>query len=114
MKALPILEIHENDSFKQMLQRLWQQAIRIINGRIAFGDGTNQENIDGQWVTYVSNAVANTDDTITHNLGRIPVGYLVMTKSKAGDVYTGTIAWTATQMTLKCSVASVTAKLFIL
>lgn len=91
-----------------------------LQGRVRFGRGTSGnrgENIDGTFLTIVTNAVANTETTFTHNMGSIPVGYFVLGQDKAGSLYqlaaTGT-AWTTTTLSLKCSVASVTFNLFLL
>lgn len=94
--------------------------INCLNGRVRFGLGTsgnNGENISGKFLTIVSNAIANTESTFTHNMGSIPVGYLVIGQDKAGSLFqlknTGT-AWTNSTISLKCSVASVTFNLFLL
>lgn len=91
-----------------------------LSGRVRFGPGTSGndgENIYGQWLNITTNAIANTETTFTHSCGVIPVGYLVVWQDKAGSLYqgptTGT-AWTTTSISLKCSVASVVFKLFLL
>jgi hypothetical protein len=101
------------DNFVQMIKNVYQNLVTVINGNIGFGDGTNSDNISGNWATVITPNVANTDFVITHNLGRVPVGYLVMIKSAAVDVYTGSAAATKTQITLRATVTSVTIKLFI-
>jgi len=98
--------------FFQMLQKIYRNLANVINGNLGFGDGTNADNISGVWQT-VTFAVANADQTITHNLGRIPVGYIVMTKNQVGDVYTGSIVATKTQITLRCTTTA-TVSLFII
>ena len=100
-------------TFTQMLQKVWRNLALAFNGNISFGDGTNSDNISGVWET-VTFGAANTDVTITHNLGRVPVGYITMMKSQAGDIYTGSVAANKTQITLRCSTAGMTASLFIL
>ncbi len=71
-------------------------------------------NIDGVYVAYTSNAVADTEDTVTHNLGRIPVGYIVVDRDKAGIVYSSSKnTWTTTTMKLKCNVASTASTLLV-
>ena len=71
-------------------------------------------NLDAVYVAYTSHATANTEDTVTHNLGRVPVGYLVIDRDKAGMVYSSNkAAWTTTTMRLKCDVASTTATLLV-
>lgn len=118
MQATPSLDYippkpEQLGRFAQMLQKWMRNLVTlVINGHIGFGDGTLRDNLDGAWAT-TTFALANTDVTLTHNLGRVPVGYIVMTKSQAGDVYTGSIASTKTQITLRCSVAGTTVSLFI-
>ncbi len=101
-------------SHHSMLSGLWERMARAVNGRMSFGDGTSSDNIDGVWATPVTPGVANTDFTVTHNLGRIPSGFLVFNKSAACDVYQGSVAWTTSQITLRATVVGVTVKLFIM
>jgi len=98
--------------FIQTLQKQWRNLVSVINGNIGFGDGVHADNVNGVWAS-VNFPLANTDVTVTHNLGRLPVGYIVMTKSQAGDVYTGSVVATKTQITLRCSTAGTTVSLFI-
>jgi hypothetical protein len=94
-----------------MLLKIWQNGCFIWNGGISFGDGINTDNISGVWVS-VTFAFPNVDQIVIHNLGRIPVGYLPMTKSAACDVYNGSVASTKTQITLRGTTTS-TVVLFI-
>jgi hypothetical protein len=100
--------------FGQMLQKSWRNLTTLINNKVGFGDGTNHDNIDGVWANVVAPVAPNTDFTITHNLGRVPVGYWVMQKDRAVDVYTGSVAATSSQITLRATVASAVLRLFIL
>lgn len=100
--------------FARMLQTLWQNLAFVLKGQISFGDGTHVDNISGAWASVPNTGAANTDFTITHNLGRIPVGYLTMTASIATDIYTGSVAATKTQITLRSSAANANITLFIL
>jgi len=68
--------------------------------------------LGGQLVTYTTNATVGTQDTIPHTLGYVPKGYIPVDKSAAGDFYTGATA-TATNLYLKCTVASVTVTLLV-
>src|ERR1700679_1392834 len=83
-------------SFVYMLQTLWQSLASIINGNISFGNGSQSDNINGIWSSVTTPGTPNTNFTITHNLGRVPVGYIVMSKTAACDVFTGSIAATST------------------
>lgn len=96
------------------LRKLWEQLARVINYHIGFGDGVNADNVDGVWVTAVTPGTPNTNFTVTHNLGRVPVGYIPMSKTAATDIYTGSVAATTTQLTLKATIAGVTVNLFII
>lgn len=98
--------------FARTILRSWQLMASVVNGQISFGNGTTVDNISGVWVL-VTFAAANTDQLVTHNLGRIPVGYLLMTKSASCDVYTGSVGATKTQITLRGTTTS-TVNLFIL
>ena len=96
-----------------MLLRLWQNWAFILNGGLSFGNGVLADNISGAGVS-LNTGAGNVDVTLTHNLQRIPVGYLPMTKSAASDIYTGSVGATKTQITLRGSVGGVTVLLFIL
>lgn len=98
-------------SIEEEFMRLGRQLEDILDKGIKFAD-----NFNGQIKSHTSNAVANTEDTISHTLGRVPSGYLVLYQDKAGTLYqgpsTGT-AWTASNLYLKCNVASVAFQLLI-
>jgi hypothetical protein len=87
----PTTDKTTNTAGWQMLRRLWEQLARTVNGLISFGNGTQSDNIAGVWKA-VTTPAANTDFTVTHNLQRACVGYLIMTKSAACDVYTSPTA----------------------
>lgn len=98
----------------------FNNVINCLNGRVRFGPGTsgnNGENMAGQFLTITTNVTLNTESTFSHTMGSIPVGYLILGQDKAGSLYqlasTGT-AWTASTISLKCSVASVKFNLFLL
>ena len=103
----------------RILQNQMDKLFYCLQGRVSFGtgvDGVDGQNIEGQFQTYTSNATPDTEDTIAHTIGSVPLGYIVMTQNKAGSLY-GTAslgtAWTSSNIYLKCSVASVTFLLFI-
>lgn len=100
--------------FVEMLRQVYQNLVRVINGNLGFGDGTKTDNIDGNWINVVAPAAPNTDFTVNHNLQRLPVGYWVMVKDRACDVYTGSVLATKTQITLRATVASAVLRLFVI
>lgn len=91
-----------------------------MQGRVRFGtftDGNNSENLSGQFQEFTSDATPDTEFSVTHTLGVVPEGVIVLGQDKAGSLYqlndTGT-AWTTTTIYFKCDVASVTFKVFLL
>lgn len=54
-----------------------------------------------------TDSTANTNTAFTHNGGRIPRGIIVYFQDKAGSVYDGGVANTATVINLRGSVASI-------
>lgn len=80
----------------------------LLNRGLNFDD-----NFDGVEVSYISNAVVDTQDTVAHTLGRIPVGFIVTDINTGGVVYRTGTAFTATNMFLKCSKAGASIKLLI-
>lgn len=124
MKVAKISNFIPNDenieSYRRDADADLVNLVNFTQGRVRFGTATNGyrgENISGKFVQYTSNGTKDTEDTISHNLGVIPQGYIVIWQDKAGNVYqgptTGT-AWTSSNLYLKCSVASVTFMLFVL
>jgi hypothetical protein len=96
------------------LQQAWTQLALVVNNNIGFGNSTSgADNISGVWVNFVV-ATANVDQALTHNLGRLPAGYIVMSKSAACDVYNGSAPATQTQLTLRGTVAGASVELFII
>lgn len=102
------------DRFQQAVKRYVEKIVSVLNGQVGFGNGTDLDNLQGRWINVTSSGVADTDFTVTHNLGRIPVGFLLVAADKAAVVYRGTVAWTSTQMTLKASQASTVLRLFVI
>lgn len=91
-----------------MLEDILTNLNNLLNRGLTFTD-----NLDGADVSYTSNAIANTEDTIPHTLGRAPVKFFVVDLDKGGVVYRGGTTFTSTNIYLKCTVASANIKLFI-
>jgi len=70
-------------------------------------------NIEGERISFTSSATVDAENTISHHLGRTPIGYDVEKRDKAGVVYNGTTAWTKDKIYLKVNVASVQITIFI-
>ena len=97
---------------KEMLDMSFRLTFLPKNGTIA--TNARPYNFDAVWVAYVSNGTANTEDTVTHTLGRIPVGILVGIPDKSAVVYADNqAAWTSTSVRLKASAATVTVNILL-
>lgn len=116
----------EDPKVRSALIAMHSHYIRAINGRLDFGSPQGQSkgttgNIDGTWpgtlaggYTITTPGVANTEFIVTHNLGRIPVGYDVRSIDAAAHVYdSNKNLWTKTTMRLKCNTATVHLVLFV-
>lgn len=85
-------------------------VLRALSNRLRFED-----NVDCSIVDVADSGTANTEFTVTHNLGRIPTKYIVVRQDKAGSVYdSSTGSWTSTTMKLKCSAANAVLQLIVL
>lgn len=72
------------------------------------------DNLDCDVIEFTSNAVAGTEDTIAHSLGKVPHHYIVTSVDKAAVIYRGTTAFTSTNVYLKSSVATTAVKIILL
>ncbi len=70
------------------------------------------ENLDVQIKT-ISIAAADTEETVSHTLKRVPSGYLVIGINKAAIIYDGATAWTTLNLYIKTNTADTTVKLLI-
>lgn len=109
----------DDDRERHVLSNFLQLATSVANN-ISFLDRdgaiTNNAkagNIDGMWIVYTSNGTADTEDTVAHELERIPVGLFVGIPDIAGVIYAGTTAWDSTNIYLRASLATVTVNLLV-
>lgn len=63
--------------------------------------------INGVFISGTTNATPDTESSFAHTLGRVPRGFIVITKDKAGDMYAGSTANTSSLIYLRNAVASV-------
>lgn len=82
-------------------KELFRKLVDAMNQNITFED-----NIRVKVVAVPDSGTANTSFTVTHNLGKIPIGYIANI-DRSGNVYDyNKSTWTATTMTLKCTAAN--------
>lgn len=61
----------------------------------------NDSNMEGNKFMVSFPVAPNTDITIQHNLGRIPVGWIPLRLTNPGQIYIGSVGPTATTITLR-------------
>jgi hypothetical protein len=71
------------------------------------------KNINCWKVTGTTPGAANTDFTITHSLGRIPLTIVGQDGNNGGILYRGSVAWSKTTITLRCTTASMVYNLIV-
>jgi hypothetical protein len=96
-------------------KRFIEDIYKLVQRNISFGTQVNggDQNIAGQMVEIANTGTANTQFTVTHNLGRIPLYYDVKYINGNGVVYDSGTAWTKTQAFFKCSLANAKVRLFV-
>lgn len=72
------------------------------------------DNVDAAVVAFTSNGVANTEDAIAHDLGKVPTYFVVADIDKGGVVFRSSTAFTKTHVYVKTTVASAAVKLILL
>ena len=108
------------EQYRRDLDNDIKQLAFFTQGRVKFGTGTDGdrgENIAGEFQIFTSDGSTDTEFNVTHTLGSIPVGRIIIYQDKAGHLYqsptTGT-NWTTTTVSFKCDVASVEFAIFLL
>ena len=100
-----------NDQLAQLFYSAQNLMLTSRDGAIQ--DGDKAGNLSGVWVVFTSNGTANTEDAVTHELGRVPVAILAALPDKAATVYDSGTTWTATTIYVKSSATSVAWKLLV-
>jgi hypothetical protein len=92
-------------------QARWTERIaKVVNGGISFG--STMSNADGDinincWkASGTTPGAANTNFTISHFLGRVPLTIVGQDTDNGGLLYRGSVAWSKTTVTLRCSTAT--------
>lgn len=103
MRAQPTCLGDEN--VPRNLARWSERLAKVLNGQVTFG--TNMTNTEEGINMNVSKAVGttpvtiNTNFTVNHSLGRVPLTIVGYDLDKPGTLYRGTVAWTKTTVTLR-------------
>ena len=94
-------------------QARWTERIaKVVNGGISFGDTMSNKdgdiNINCWKAQGTTPGAANTNFTINHSLGRVPLTIVGQDTNNGGLLYRGSVAWTKTTVTLRCTTATAT------
>jgi hypothetical protein len=93
----------------EKLRQIYEQLATAFNGNIEFGNPTSgPANLRLVWASLTTPGAPNTDFTVTHNLGRPAVAYIVTTTNQYVNLQTSPTANPNpnTQIILQASVAS--------
>jgi hypothetical protein len=107
-KILPRPEGQKERDLHNVLDNFITEVRSILNGGLLFSD-----NFSMKMVTFTSNVSSGAEDEITHNLGKVPTGYIIYSQDNAAFLYNGTTSWTTTKIYLKSSVAETTFKILV-
>ena len=98
------------------LTRHTERLALVLNGNVNYGSTMSNKDADTNmncWkATGTSPVAPNTDFTITHSLGdgnglhRIPITIVGQDTNNGGLLYRGSVPWTKTTITLRCTTAS--------
>jgi hypothetical protein len=90
--------------------------VRNYNGQISLGDtssGSQAGNVNAVYANATSPG-ANVEFAVKHELGRIPVGYDIVSRDKGAVIYDSRrYSWTPSTIFLKSSIATTTIRLRI-
>lgn len=90
------------------IDKLFAVLAEVLDSGLTFDDNSS---INRKSIT--TSGTPDTEAAVSHNLKRVPVGYFVVGRDKAGVIYNGTTAWTTTNIYLRSNVATVTATVII-
>ena len=91
------------------LEKDLKQVFEVLQKKVSFKD-----NISGAEVSFVSSGTADTENTISHNLKKIPTGFIKISQDKPCSVYKGSTLWTKDKIYLKVNVASANITIFLI
>lgn len=108
----------EAHKFNEDVYGATTDILQGLNKGISYGNGTNtdeNQNMDG-WHSgpVLTPAVAGTQFTMAHGLGRTPIGYHLIFGDQAGFLWAAnTGAWSATQVFFKFTAGVTTIRVFL-
>lgn len=112
LEKFTVGETPPKDEFDQTLEISLDKIFSAIRGILNNGIRFN-ENFDAAITTLTTNATPGVETAIAHGLKRIPLGCLVLEKTKAGHLYRGPSGKDSTNYYVASDVASLTVRVMI-
>lgn len=95
------------DDVVRFLSQAMSNISQILTNRVSFTD-----NIDAQVLDI---EITQSNQQITHTLGRVPIGFIVLSKTSAEEIYRGSVEWTDKHIYLSSSsIINISAKIAII
>ena len=81
---------------------------RVLGGNVSFGSNNTDpsRNILCWHASGTTPGAVNTDFTVAHSLGFVPTTIVGQDTNNGGVLYRGSVAWTKTTVTLRCTTAT--------
>ena len=86
-------------------------------GRVRFGaatDGARGENISGEYQVFTSVITNTAENIISHGMGSVPIGYIIVNQNASGSLYTSGTSWTTSNVYLRSSTTNTQYTIFLL
>lgn len=103
-----LLDPDKTKATQNMVQMAERNA-RVLDGNVTFGSTTGnsdpEQNMECSKASGTTPGVANTEFSVAHVLGRVPITFFGHI-NKSGFLYASGTAWTTTNIYLKCSAVS--------
>lgn len=106
---------HEN------VQKVMETNHKILDGGIDLGTldfttGTNVNlpgHLDNFHGFFTTPNPAGTEFSVTHNLNRVPTGYMIVMQDAVGQVFSSETAWTTSKIFLKSNIVGMNCRIMI-
>lgn len=96
------------------LSRILDVIYKILRTNVSFGSVGFPDNMAGVMLSGNTGVAANTQFTVTHNLGVIPVGFIILRRDQHCSIYDTGTAWTTTQIFVAADAPNVNYTIFVL
>lgn len=106
--TLPKDESIFDKAISQEFRNFVLDLANILNKGVRFAD-----NFDMNILSVTDTGTANSENTVNHTLRRVPLGYIVISRTSAGVIYNGSTAWTVDDIFIKSTTANNNIKLLL-